>query len=131
MLLDTPSLTIQYNAQEEMLVVHWIGPHDAESVRQDCGRMLESVRRTGCRKILNDSSEAFGEWWPLAAWIGQEFLPELSTTGVQALAWVNSMDWPSRFGVATTMLHARGPQIRIFDFDQQEEARQWLLTLPV
>ncbi|RSK29612.1 SpoIIAA family protein [Hymenobacter metallilatus] len=131
MLLDTPSLTIRFEPQENWLWVHWRGAHDAASVFQDCNRLLECAQQCGCTKILNDSSEAYGEWWQAAEWIGQEFLPQLASAGVQAVAWVNAMDWPSRHAVASTMQYARGLTIRTFDFDELEAAQQWLYTVPV
>jgi SpoIIAA-like len=131
MLLDTPTLTISHSQPEDILLVHWIGPHDEASARQGCRQLLACVQQTHCRRLLNDGSEAYGEWWPAARWIGEDFLPQLADAGVRALAWINSMDWPSRHGVASTMHHAHGPQIQIFDFDQQDAARQWLRTFPL
>ncbi|RSK47116.1 SpoIIAA family protein [Hymenobacter rigui] len=128
MLLDTPTLTISHNASTGVLWVHWIGNHDATSVRQGCAQLLAHASRTNSHKLLNDSSEAFGEWWPASEWIGREFIPQLAAAGVQAIAWINSMDWPSRYGVASTLQHVQHMRVQLFDFDQQEKARQWLLA---
>lgn len=131
MLLDTPTLTIEYNSRKHLLRVHWIGHHDAHSVPQDCLKMLGYVQQTRCTRILNDSSEAFGEWLPAAEWIGKDFIPQLAGAGVQALAWVNAMDWPSRHAVARSVQHARGLLIQTFDFDEREAAARWLDGLEV
>ncbi|MET4105299.1 hypothetical protein [Hymenobacter sp. UYP22] len=129
MLLDTPTLTIEYSPGNQLLRVHWIGHHTTQSVYHDCLKMLGYVQQTRCTKILNDSSEAFGEWLDLAEWIGKEFIPQLADSGVLALAWVNAMDWPSRHAVARSVQHARGLLIHTFDFDEREAAARWLDSL--
>ena len=78
--------------------------------------------------MLNDSSEVYGDWWKASEWVGRVFVPELSKHGIQAVAWINAMDWPSRHSVASTLPHVQGMEVRIFDFDEHEAARTWLLS---
>lgn len=127
-LLDTPTLTVRHNAQLQLLHVIWRGPYDAEAARAGGELMLPFISHTHCTLMLNDSSEVFGDWWKAGEWLGQVFVAELIKRGIKVAAWINSMDWPSRHSVASTLPHMQGIEIRIFDFDEQEEAYAWLLS---
>ncbi|OWP62723.1 hypothetical protein CDA63_12485 [Hymenobacter amundsenii] len=81
--------------------------------------------------MINDSSEVYGEWWEAAEWIGREFAPQLAARGVRYVAWIQSMDWPSRHAIASALPHIQGVELRAFDFDEQLAAHAWLLSCPV
>ncbi|AII50622.1 MULTISPECIES: SpoIIAA family protein [Hymenobacter] len=117
---------IYHSPEHNYLLAEWRGHHDSESARLGCQRLLQEVYKTGSKRLLNDSSEVFGEWKELAAWIGATFIPQLQQAGIEAIAWVNAMDWPARSCVASSVHHTPHPVVTIFDFDQLEEARHWL-----
>ena len=130
-LLDLPSLLLSYNAPHQLLRAQWRGRFDAESARSQCELLLQHLLDMPCRRMINDSSEAFGEWWEAGKWIGQVFAPELAARGVRAVAWINAMDWPSRYAVASTLPLVKGLTIKAFDFDEQETAYTWVTGVAV
>lgn len=130
-LLDIPSLQLSYNAQQQLLYVQWRGRFDSTSARTQCEMVLDYLVDRTCHRMINDSSEAFGEWWEAGKWIGQVFAPELAARGVRAAAWINAMDWPSRYAVASTMPLVKGLIIKAFDFDEQRAAREWVTSVEV
>jgi hypothetical protein len=125
-LLDTASQMVYYIPEHNYLHVQWLGHHDANTALEGCKKTLELVRATGCTRLLNDSSEAFGEWRELARWIGATFVPQLQAAGVEAIAWVNAMDWPARSCVASSMHYLREPVVAAFEFDELDAAHDWL-----
>ncbi|MBC6699211.1 SpoIIAA family protein [Hymenobacter puniceus] len=127
MLVDSSSLMIYYSPTHTYLLAEWLGHHDAESTRLGCQLLLQQVYKTGSTRLLNDSSEAFGDWKELAVWIGTTYSYQLQQAGIEAIAWVNSMDWPARNCVASSLQYVPKPLVASFDFDQLEEARAWLL----
>ncbi|WBA42413.1 STAS/SEC14 domain-containing protein [Hymenobacter canadensis] len=118
---------IYHSPKHHYLLAEWRGQHDSESVRLGCQRLLQEVYNTGSTHLLNDSSEAFGEWKEIAIWIGSVFVPQLQHAGMEAIAWVNAMDWPARSCVASSLQYTSQPFVASFDFDQMEEAQHWLL----
>ena len=128
-LFDTASLTILYDHRNEWVHAQWHGHQDDASARSGCAQLLAMVRQTGSTRIFNDSSEAFGEWYQAAEWIGQEFMVQLHEAGVRAIAWVNAMDWPTRSCVASTLRHTDRPLTAAFEFDEKEAAMAWLATV--
>lgn len=130
-LLDTPTLLVVHEPHLQLLRVIWRGQYDSALAQADCEKILTRISDTHCTLMLNDSSEVYGNWWESAAWIGQVYAPELGRRGIQAVAWINAMDWPSRHSVASTLPHIQGLEVQIFDFDEQETAYQWLQSKAV
>lgn len=126
LLFNSTALVVQYDEQHHWLSVQWYGHHDDASVRAGCARLLALVRQTGSTRLLNDSSEVFGEWYAAAEWIGSEFLTQLHEAGVRAIAWINAMDWPTRNCVASSLQRTDLSLATMFEFDQKEEAAAWL-----
>ena len=123
---DTVSQMIYYLPKQNCLHVQWLGHHDADTALEGCKNILELVRTTNSTRLLNDSSEAFGEWRELAQWIGATFVPQLQAAGIEAIAWVNAMDWPARSCVASSMHYLREPAVVAFEFDELDAAHEWL-----
>lgn len=126
-LVDSSSLMIYHCPDHDYLLTEWFGHHDSESVRLGCQQLLQQIYKTGCTRLLNNSSEAFGEWQELTVWIGTTYAYQLQQAGLVSLAWVNAMDWPARNCVASSLQYMPKPLVASFDFDQLEEARAWLL----
>lgn len=126
-LVDSASLMIYYCPEHRCLQAKWLGHHDAESARLGCQQLLQTVYQTSSTRLLNDSSEAFGDWKETSIWIGAIFVPQLQQAGVESIAWVNAMDWPARNCVASSLQYMPKPFVASFDFDQMEEAKSWLL----
>ncbi|MBX0289309.1 STAS/SEC14 domain-containing protein [Hymenobacter sp. HSC-4F20] len=125
-LLDSPSFTLYHDQENEWLHLEWRGPHTQQSVEHYCGALLQAVRDTKCRKILDDASEILDGWGELAQWLGRSFLPLLAQEGVTQLAILNAMDWPARLCLQAMLLHTEQPSVRLFDFDEMPAAQAWL-----
>ncbi|RPD44542.1 STAS/SEC14 domain-containing protein [Hymenobacter sediminis] len=126
LLFDSPLFTLYHNPRHEWLHIEWRGIHTQQSVEEYCGMMLEAVRTTKSRKMLNDASEILDGWANVSQWLGEKFLPQLAMAGIESMALLNAMDWPARLCVQTMMLHVTEPNVRLFEFDEAIAARQWL-----
>lgn len=126
-LVDSASLMIHHCPERHYLQARWLGHHDSESAHRGCQQLLRMVYQTGSLLLLNDSSEAFGEWQEVSTWIGAIFVPQLQEAGIESVAWVNAMDGPARSCVASSLYYIERPFVACFDFDQVEEAQSWLL----
>jgi hypothetical protein len=123
-LLDISSICVIHDEYNQWLYVDWKGPQDPESVRGGCEQVLQFLRATGCRKILNDNTNATGDWEKAARWIGQECLPSLAAAGLQYMAWVYSPNYISRRAIDTTLSFITIPVV--VSFEDVAAAYAWL-----
>ncbi|RFP64666.1 STAS/SEC14 domain-containing protein [Hymenobacter lapidiphilus] len=129
-LLDTPTLLVSYSSQYKLVQAQWRGRFDAALAQQQCLHMLASLPSTQpVHRMINDSSEAFGEWLEAGDWIGRVLAPALAARGVRAVAWINAMDWPSRDAVACSVSLTQELPIKTFDFDEADTALAWVLSI--
>lgn len=129
-LLDTPTLLVRYSSRYQLVEAQWRGRFDAVLAQQQCEQLLGLLPTTlpVCR-MINDSSEAFGEWAEAGDWIGGVLAPALAARGVRAVAWINAMDWPSREAVASSVSLAQILPIKTFEFDEKDAALTWVLSI--
>jgi len=85
---------------------------------------LRHVPLTGSHKILNDSTQAVGNWTAAAEWLGQDLFPQLSAAGFTHMAWVYATDFNSRFSIDSTLRCATC--LTIVTFDDLDAACTWL-----
>lgn len=123
-LLDVSSLCITHDQCNKWLYVDWKGPQSTESVRWGCGQLQTFLRSTGCHKVLNDNTNATGDWEKAARWIGQEFLPVLASAGLHYLAWVHSPNYLSRRAMEITLSFVTTPVV--VSFADMAGAYAWL-----
>lgn len=123
---DSPGFTLIQDSCQEWLLLEWRGLHDATTIEQCCGIVLENVRRTRYTKILDDASEILDGWRETIDWIEENFFRRLAAEGVQYVALVNAMDWPARQCMGTLLRHIEQPRVDMFDFDEVAQARTWL-----
>lgn len=125
-LLDISSICITHDLCKGWLYVDWKGPQGPESVRWGCEQIHVFLRSSGCHKILNDNTNATGDWERAARWIGQEFLPTLAASGLEYVAWVYSPDYASRRAIDLTLSFITVPMV--VSFEDVAAAYAWLLS---
>ncbi|WP_375436167.1 hypothetical protein [uncultured Hymenobacter sp.] len=126
-LFDIPGLTIAHDPAKNWLHVTWRGEHNEESSVAGCAMILNKVRQTQSAAILNDSSQSFDGWGEIVRWIAQEFFHALADNGVEAIAWVNSHNWPARVDTERVLSYTTRPLVDTFE--DAESAYSWLLTV--
>ncbi|SNR83106.1 MULTISPECIES: STAS/SEC14 domain-containing protein [Hymenobacter] len=129
LLFDTPGFTVTHDCRHKLLHVTWRGTYTAASAITHCYLLLDFVRTTCSTKIFNDSAEVFDGWQEASQWVGKDFFQILGQAGVEAIAWVTAMDWPARTCIELAMNHAQALPVATFEFDQEQAARSWLLSI--
>ncbi|UOQ80852.1 hypothetical protein [Hymenobacter sp. 5414T-23] len=86
-LLDTPEITISYDADNQWLYADWKGEHDQESSQRCCMLLLDSLRQWPCHKLLNDNSSISKTTVQISVW-GAWWLEEMMRAGLQYVAWI-------------------------------------------
>ena len=95
LLVDTPSLSISYDSDNQWQYVEWKGKHDPVSSWAACVLMLDTLRAFPCSKILNDNSGITRTTMQLSA-RSLDWLAQMHAAGLQFLAWVLPQKLASR-----------------------------------
>ena len=127
-IVDSPEISIGYDAQNHWLYVDWKGEHDGESSWACCQLMLETLRAWPCPKILNDNSSISRTTMQLSerslGWVAQ-----MRAAGLQHLAWVLPRNMFARQSVETVVIGIETP--KVVTFDDLASAYIWLQRQPV
>ena len=126
-LFDIPGLTIAHDPINKWLHVTWRGEHNKESAMAGCAMILNKVRQTKSKAILNDSSQVLDGWSEVVQWIGQDFFQALADNSIEAIAWVSPLDWPVRLDIERVLSYTTRPLVDTFD--EVESAYSWLRTI--
>ena len=127
-LVDTPGLSISYDAANHWLYVDWKGAHDPDSSWAACGLMLDTLRAFPCPKILNDNSGITRTSMQLSA-RSLEWLAQMRAAGLRSLAWVLPRDLNARRTTEGVVLRIEAPVV--CTFDDVASACAWLQRQPL
>ena len=123
-LLDTPGLTISFDAANHWLYVEWKGEHSATTAQTGGLEVIRCLGQYPCRKLLNDNSQVTSNWERGARWVGEHYYPELARLGVAYVAWVYPAHWAVRKSMDTAMRFVTAPLV--VTFDELATAYAWL-----
>jgi AraC-like DNA-binding protein len=126
-LVDTPSLSISYDADNQWQYVEWKGKHDPVSSWAACALMLDTLRAFPCAKILNDNSGIKRTTMQLSA-RSLDWLTQMHAAGLQCLAWVLPQKLASRRTTEGFVLQIDAPVV--CTFDELASAYAWLQRQP-
>lgn len=126
-LVDTPSLSISYDADNQWQYVEWKGQHDPVSSWAACALMLETLRAFPCARILNDNSGITRTTMQLSA-RSLDWLAQMYAAGLQVLAWVLPPQLASQRTTEGFVLKIEAPAV--YTFDDLASASTWLQQQP-
>lgn len=113
-LVDSPEITIGYDANTRWLYVDWKGEHNQETTHAACLLMLQCLRTRPCAKILNDNSNITRTSMKLSQW-GALWLDDMREAGLEYIAWVLPSSLLARQTVESTVHYIEAPQVGTFD----------------
>lgn len=128
-LAENPLFLLLHDEGRDWLFVEWRGKQGQENILSSCAIILEHVRRTGCPKILSDSTRDLDGWAKLTNWIAEDYFQQLAANGVVAVAWVLPTNLRARADVQKVVAAI---SLLITDvFADTEAAFSWLNRWPV
>ena len=122
-IIDTPEIFIGHDLDNQWLYVDWKGEYNQEGSRAACLLMLEALRNSPYKKVLNDNSNITRAKMQFTAW-GVWWLEEMRAAGLLFLAWVLPQDLLARQATETTVHNIEQP--RVGTFDDVASAYGWL-----
>lgn len=125
-LYDSPGFTLIQDSANKWLHLEWRGMHNPASIKYCCEVVLRHTRATQYTRLLNNASEIQDGWGEIIVWIEQYFFRRLAAEGVEYVALVNAMDWTARQCMGPLLRHIQQPYVRMFAFNEVDQARHWL-----
>jgi len=118
-------LTIDCNEEKQWMEASWTGYQNFESVQNGGLQMVEVLKSSGLKKVLNDNREVLGNWSEASDWAGKVWFPMMIEAGLQDFAWIFS---PSIFAqlAAQKSFDVSDGKANVRFFHDMEEAKRWL-----
>lgn len=105
----------------------WTGHITADDVVTAAQVYLALLEKTPIPKLLNDKTDASGDWSEANDWLEFEWVPQAIRYGLRCLAHVYSSNMFSRLS-ARDLYQRLTPSISIQNFSDRESAEAWLLS---
>ena len=118
-------LTITHEEKNGWICNDWAGTLAVDNVMQGATEVMDVMRQTGCRYLLNDNRQVTGSWNQANDWIEQAWMPQALALGLRRFAHVVPA---ALFGVASAeeMLRRAGDRFEMRLFKSGTEAEEWL-----
>jgi hypothetical protein len=122
---------LYFDKSNNWVFVDWQGELTLEKVQHTSLGIARCFLDHYYPRVLNSNAQVTSVNWEVAQWLASDFLPALTLTGVEQLAWVVPPALRARNGVLDTV--SLFPHVAISLFDDIELAVTWLqqTALPV
>ncbi|WP_207429428.1 ATP-binding protein [Pedobacter sp. SYSU D00535] len=119
------SISVSYNALQNWLEVRWLGYQTRETVETSGLIILDFVKKTQSKYVLNDNSLVKGNWSDSSDHGGNIWFPMMAAAGVKYFAWVLSEDKFSNMA-AYKSSEMNKSDVLVRFFKEEAEAASWL-----
>lgn len=119
-----PFVTLSLHA--DYIETKWAGHITADDVVTAAQVYLSLLEKTAVPKLLNNKTDASGDWSEANDWLEFEWLPKAVGAGLCSLAHVYSNNMFSRLSARDLYLRL-APHISMHIFSDRESAEAWLL----
>ena len=126
----SPLAEFTHYPAHDLLHVSWHGPLTAAEIIRGVrhgGQWRNELRYS---RILDDKSDAGGDWGDALAWLEYDWLPQVTEAGLCAMAYVFSKEVENRF-LTQQFMEAVSKSIAVAEFEDVAEATAWLIAQPV
>ena len=115
---------VYFDKSNEWVFVDWQGELTLEAVQHTCLGIARCFLDRYFPRVLNSNANVTSVSCDVPPWLASEFLPALTLTGVEQLAWVVPTMLQARNGILDTV--RLFPHTAISVFDDVEAAVAWL-----
>ncbi|MCR5886932.1 hypothetical protein LRS06_03900 [Hymenobacter sp. J193] len=121
-----PVAAFRYYPQDELLYIQWYGNLTAEAVILAAKAELAAHKEHRISLILNDKTEATGDWTEAMSWLEFEWLPLAMEAGLRAFAYIFSPDLRNLY-ISQEFVEHVSHLLPAQLFYDAAAARRWLL----
>ncbi|RSK48270.1 STAS/SEC14 domain-containing protein [Hymenobacter rigui] len=118
-----------HNPARKLLYVRWFGNLTGREVIYVARESLKLQTTMHFALVLNDKTNATGDWVEAMEWLEYEWLPQIMTGGLRAIAYVFSPDMHNQLASMEFFERVR-QYIPIQMFHDRPSAWQWLQRQP-
>lgn len=117
--------TIEHDPARQLLAVYWFGNLTGPQVVDVARRTMQLSAECPYQLLLNDKSQATGDWSEALDWLEYEWLPQVLVGGLHAIAYIFTPDMHNQLS-SYRFLERLTPYVRIEAFHDMPTALQWL-----
>jgi hypothetical protein len=125
LLCTTSCLFVYYDSAHDWLFLDWTGDLTLPAVQDACVAVAQCYLQRTYSRVLNSNIQVTESRAGVATWLGAEFLPYMTLTGVKQLAWIGAPSSLLGNDLVQTM-RKRVPGLALNLFDSIEDAIDWL-----
>ena len=115
---------VYFDHHNKWVFVDWVGELTLEKVQHTSLGIARCFLDQHYPRVLNNNARVTSVNWEVSQWLASEFLPALTLTGVEQLAWVVPPTLRARNGVLDSI--NLFPHVAINLFNDMESAVAWL-----
>jgi hypothetical protein len=115
---------VYFDQLNNWMFIDWVGELTLETVQQTCLGIARCFLDHYCPRILTSNAQVTSVNWEVSQWLASDFLPALSLTGIEQMAWVVPAPLRARNRVLDKV--NLFPHIAISLFDDVEAGVAWL-----
>ncbi|MEJ8801414.1 hypothetical protein [Pontibacter sp. H249] len=116
---------LMFTSKKDYIEARWFGHINADDVITAAKVYLELLKKQPNPKLLNDKTEASGDWEEANDWMEYEWLPQVRTAGLKCFAHVYSHNMFSKLSARDLYLRII-PDLQMENFLHRKDAVKWL-----
>ena len=120
-----PLAEYYFSPRHSLLYVRWHGNLTAAEVIKGVMEGTQWLEKYHVTRVLNDKSDATGDWSEALPWLQYEWLPQAVAAGLKAVAYILPPVLEAQI-VSQKFVEAVRDQIHIALFTNETEAWHWL-----
>jgi hypothetical protein len=124
LLQETSNVSVYYDIDNDWLFVDWRGELTLSLVQESCLVVAECFLTRPYTRILNSNQNVTDFTLDVPIWLHQEYLPLLSHTDIEYLAWVYAANMLLKPFIDKLVSKIEVPVVNLFD--DVESAASWL-----
>ncbi len=125
---NTDMFKIKLLEKEHIIYSEWIGfISEIDIAKQACLMMVNKIKETKVRLLLNDNRKQLGPWPSIDDWLSTVWIPDMSDAGLKYFAHIHSKSVFTQIS-ANKILSETKNGIEFRHFEDEESAKKWLIS---
>lgn len=118
-------IEIEREPLDECITTNWIGILSFQDVQEGALAVLEELKETGYKILINDNRQVIGDWRVANDWLINEWLPLALECKLEKFAHILSPYYYGKLSAEDLQSRIAG-QLEMKIFQNEEEAREWV-----
>lgn len=116
---------------EGFITMEWTGYATSQQFREGTEKMLAELKTRKAGKVLGDIEQMVLIAKEDQDWLIHTFLPRALESGFKAIALIRPVHYFNKVAIETVLQNIPSHVLNVRMFDNKEDAKTWLTSLPV